>query len=411
MHKFFILVSQLTSLKVRIVVYTKNSVIQTWMNTDPSLERFNVLEQRMRLAPSTHRTYVKHVKAFVDWFEANSPKQAIEKLLSMKVDERMELVDGFIGALLGRGMSTGACVELVRGGFKKWLKVNEVEMNWDKIQAEYLPGKEALVSDRMPTKEELRQLLNIGGLRDSVMTLVLTSSGLRIGALASLKLGDISLDEEIPRIVVKRKPGRKISRKMKAFATFITLEAKKVLLQYIEHREKMGEKITENSPILTSDRENELGNFLSSTYLSNHWRRLLKRAHLATKNGGPWHDIHLHTLRKYFETMCVNAGVKTAYREFWMGHIGRHIEESYFRGEVETHIQEYKKAIPYLSVLEPAPENLKALTEKVRYLEENGKRKEAEIQKLRNQLVEQENLKKRLAKVESLLEKILEEKA
>lgn len=373
-------------------MYTKTGVLKTWMRQDPTLERFNVLVQRARLAPSTFLSYTKHVKAFVDFFKAESPQEAIEKLSSLPIEERTKLIDDFIAALLARGMATSSCVELVRGGVKKWLKLNEVEMNWEKIQAEYLPGREALVSDRKPTKEELKQILNVGGLRDSVMILVLTSSGLRIGALASLTLGDISLNEDIPRIIVKRKPGRKISRRMKGFATFITPEAKNVLLQYVKHRENLGEKTTENSPILTSDRQEELGNFLSSMYLSNHWRRLLKRAHLAKKNGGPWHDLHLHTLRKYFETEAINAGVKTAYREFWLGHSGRHMEDSYFRGEVETHLEEYKKAIPYLSVLAPEPQNYKVLVEKVRFLEENGKRKDVEIQQLHTQLSEYKNM-------------------
>ena len=389
------------------MVYTKTGVLKTWMQQDPTLERFKTLVARARLAPSTFLSYTKHVKAFVDFFEAKSPKEAIEKLSSMPIEERTKLVDDFIAALLARGVATSSTVELVRGGFKKWLQLNEVEMNWDKIQAEYLPGREALVSDRKPTKEELQQILNVGGLRDSVMVLVLTSSGLRIGALASLKLGDISLNEDVPRIIVKRKPGRKISRRMKGFATFITPEAKNVLLQYVKHRENLGEKITESSPILTSDRQEELGNFLSSMYLSNHWRRLLKRSHLADKNGGPWHDLHLHTLRKYFETETINAGVKTAYREFWLGHSGRHMEDSYFRGEVETHLEEYKKAIPHLSVLTPEPQDYKALVEKVRFLEENGKRKDLEIQKLQDRLAEQENMKKQLAKLEERVTKIL----
>ncbi|MFX0115329.1 MAG: tyrosine recombinase XerC, partial [Candidatus Hodarchaeota archaeon] len=262
-----------------------------------------------------------------------------------------------------------------------------------------MPGEEVVVADRMPTKEELKQILNIGSLRDRTMILILSSSGLRIGALATLKLGDIELDEEIPRVIVKRKPGRKISKRMKGFATFITPEAKNVLLQYIRHRESLGEKISEASPIITSERQEELGNFLNSVYLSNHWRRLLKRAHLATKNGGPWHDIHLHTLRKYFETQCTNAAVKTTYREFWMGHTGRYLEESYFRGEVVSHIEEYKKAILYLTILAPEPQDYKVLVEKVKFLEENGKRKDAraqaqemEIQKLRNQLDEHASL-------------------
>lgn len=365
--------------------YTKNSVIRAWTESDPSLQRFDVLVQRRRLAPSTRRTYIKNVKSFVDFLGVETPQQAIDKLNAMLVEDRTSLVDQYIGALMGRGVTTTACVQMVRGGFKKWLQLNEVEMDWPKIQAEILPGEEIVVADRMPTKEELKQMLNIGSLRDRTMILVLTSSGLRIGALASLTLGDIQLDEEIPRIIVKRKPGRKVSRRMKAFATFITPEAKTVLLQYIRHRERLGEKITEASPILTSDRKEELGNFLNSMYLSNHWRRLLKRAHLATKNGGPWHDIHLHTLRKYFETQCTNAGVKTAYREFWMGHIGRHLEESYFRGEVETHIEEYRKAIPYLNILAPEPQDYRALVDKVRFLEENGKRKDIEIARLTNE--------------------------
>lgn len=373
------------------MVYTKNSIIKKWTESDPTLQRFNVLVDRRRLAPSTRHTYIKSVKGFVDFLAVETPEKAIDKLNTMTVEERTDLIDKYVGSVLGRGVTTGSCVQRVRG-VKKWLQLNRVEMDWQKIQAEILPGEEVVVSDRMPTKVELKQLLNMGSLRDRVMILVSTSSGLRVGALATLKLGDVALEEEIPRIVVKRKPGRKVSRRMKGFATFITPEAKTMLQQYVKHRESLGEQITDESPIITSERENELGNFLNSMYLSNHWRRLLKRAHLATKNGGPWHDIHLHTLRKYFETQCTNAGVKTAYREFWMGHRGRYLEESYFRGEVETHIEEYRKAVPYLNILAPEPQDYKALVEKVRFLEANGKHKETEIEKLRSQLAEHGSL-------------------
>jgi len=410
MHKVKYMVTLIHSLEAGIMVYAKNSVVKDWGESDPTCQRFDVLVQRRRLAPSTKLTYIKNVKCFVDFLKSDTPLQALEKLKAMTIEERTHLIDQYVSDLMSRGVTTGAVVQMIRGGLKKWIELNEVEMDWNKIQDEILPGEEVVVQDRMPTKEELKELLNIGSLRDRTMILVLTSSGLRVGTLASLELGDIQLDEEIPRIIVKRAPGRKVSRRMKGFATFITPEAKTMLLQYIKHRESQGEKLTAESPLITSDRQEELGNFLSSMYLSNHWRRLLKRAHLAKKNGGPWHDIHLHTLRKYFETQCTNAAVKTAYREFWMGHTGRYLEESYFRGEVETHIEEYTKAIPYLNILAPEPQDYKALVEKVRFLEENGKRKEMELQRLRDQLIEQEDLKKRVLKVEKLLEKYAEEK-
>ena len=95
-----------------------------------------------------------------------------------------------------------------------------------------------------------------------------------------------------------------------------------------------------------------------------------------------------------------------------MGHIGKHLEESYFRGEVESHIEEYYKAIPYLNILAPKPSDYKALVEKVRFLEENGKRKEMEIQKLHAQAEENIDLKQRIQKTEKKLgelEKLIRE--
>jgi integrase len=357
--------------------------------------------------PSTALNYAKYVKRFCDFQKADSPEQALERVKGVSPEQRVDMVDGFVQYLLDNEMNSSTVVQLVRGGLKKWLLLNEVQVDWGKISREILPGEELVVSDRKPSKEELRQMLRVGGLRDSVLILMAASSGLRVGTLSSLSFGEIDLTRDPSPIVVKRKPGRKVSRKLQKYVTFISHEAKKVLLQYMEHRRKLGESITDSSPILTSDRINELGKFLNSMYVSNHWRRLLKRAHLATKNGGPWHDIHLHTLRKFFETECINANVKTAYREHWMGHTGVHLESSYFRGGQEKHEEEYLKAIPYLNILAPQTEDYTGLIEKVKFLEENGKRKELEIQKLRAQAEENIELKNQQRKTDEELDRII----
>ena len=388
------------------MVGRKGSLIRDWLHEDPSFQKFNVLVQRNKLMPSTALNYAKYVKRFCDFMKASSPEQALEQVKQVSPEQRVDLVDDFVQYLLDNNMNSSTVLQLVRGGLKKWLLLNEVPVDWKKIQREILPGEELIVSDRKPSKEELRQMLRVGGLRDSVLILTAASSGLRVGTLASLSLGEIDLTRDPSPITVVRKPGRKVSRKLQKYVTFISSEAKKVLLQYMEHRTKLGEEISDSSPILTSDRINELGNFLNSGYISNHWRRLLKRAHLATKNGGPWHDIHLHTLRKFFETECINANVKTAYREHWLGHTGVHLESSYFRGGEESHAEEYRKAVPYLNILAPQTEDYMGLIEKVKFLEENGKRKEAEIQKLRAQTEENMNLKNRQRKTEDKISEI-----
>jgi len=70
-----------------------------------------------------------------------------------------------------------------------------------------------------------------------------------------------------------------------------------------------------------------------------------------------------------------------------------------------------------LSVLTPEPQNYKALVEKVRFLETNGKRKNIEIEKLRTQLIAQitvgekvEELERGLQEMRMQLKEIREKK-
>lgn len=101
--------------------------------------------------------------------------------------------------------------------------------------------------------------------------------------------------------------------------------------------------------------------------------------------------------------------MKTTYREFWMGHTGRNLEESYFRGEVETHLAEYRKAIPYLSISAPDTQELTSLAEKIKFLEANGKRKDEEIAKLHGSEDRLTRLEKELTAMQQLLKKVLEQ--
>lgn len=367
-----------------------------WLNTDPSLQKFKVLLQRNKLMPTTVQGYLDSIKLFTDFSGFKSASESLHYFKELSGGDKVQVIDDFFQHLLDNGVNSTTVVKTYRH-LKKWLQLNDVQVDWRKIQDELLPGEEMVVSDRKPSKQELRQVMNVGKLRDGVMVLMLISSGLRVGTLASLTLGELELDKDPCAIVVTRKPGRKVSRKLGKYVTFITPEAKKMLLEYLEWRRGEGEQLSDASPVLTSSAKSELGKPLSSAYLSHHWRRLLQRAHLAEKTEGPWYTIHLHTLRKFFETQCVNAGVLTAYREHWMGHTGKHLESSYFRGGRERHVQEYMKAVPFLSLGTPKPEDYQELREKVKFLEANGKRKDKRIEGLQVKAGETEGLKQELA--------------
>jgi len=328
-----------------------------------SLEKFDKIVERGRITPTTKASCIRDINQFVDVMNLGEPDKALATI--RELDDREKYIDNVIDQMLTT-LSATSVVRILRS-VKIWLRINGVDVDWDAIT---LPSTEVIEEDRMPTKDELRRLLNVVNLRDKTFVLVASSSGLRRRTLVTLKFGDVNFDyPDVARIMVTRRytikgkqfsSGRKISKKRKFFVTFITPEAKKMLLEYKRYREEIGEKITDESPLFTSTRKDELGKFLSARYIDTHWGRILKRAHLADK-GVNWFQIHFHTLKKYAETQMINANVKQSYREFFLGHKGAYLEVNYFKGEEEKCLEEYRRAIPYLSIIEvpPSLEDLK----------------------------------------------------
>ena len=292
--------------------------------------------------------YVKAVRKFVAYLGLADPEEALRRLKDGRVDA-VKSVDCFIDAMLERYAHM-----TVRGfvfGVKKWLEVNDVKVDWSRIQ---LPtGAATAESDRAPTKEEIKALLtHASSSRDRAVIMILASSGLRIGTLLSLKVGDVIWDfPDVACIKVERQKGRKFLGKRgvaqgKVYYTFISPEAKEELKKYLEERKRAGEKVTLESPLIGDAYHR--GNSITVEDFERVWARLLRRAGLAEKSNR-WYKLHIHTLRKFFRSNCI--GVDPSYREHWMGHKGGYLDESYFRAEVDKHLREYRKAIPHLTIL------------------------------------------------------------
>jgi integrase len=249
-------------------------------------------------------------------------------------------------------------------GIKKWFELNGVIVNWDQIE---LPtSTEIREEDRAPTREELKRLLNHANrARDRAVIYCGTSSGLRIGTLLGLRVGDADFTyPDVAKFTVERKRGRKFSTSRsgsqgRLFVSWITPEARMSLQQYLKEREASGEKLTPESPLFTD--AYYTGKFITVEGFERVWGRLLRRAGLAEKSH-KWFILHVHTLRKYFRSNCV--GVDASYRERWMGHKGLYLDMSYFKAEEQLHITEYRKAIPHLAIY-TAPTDEKKLRSKM----------------------------------------------
>ena len=130
-------------------------------------------------------------------------------------------------------------MHLMIASLKKWLKVNEVEVDWEKVE---VPRVWLTQRQRIPTREELREIIGFGDLMDKAMFLTSVSSGLRLGTLTRLRVKDLRLEMDIPMTVLK--PEMAKDRPSRGFVTFITPEAKANVEALLRKRESQGEKIT-----------------------------------------------------------------------------------------------------------------------------------------------------------------------
>jgi integrase len=335
-----------------------------YMKKYPSVAKiYEAIAGSRRLgSEGTVQNYINYVAKFVKFIGASDPETALEAMQSGRV-EAGEKVDAFISYALDELDKSHSTVRNYAFGIKKWLDLNGVEVNWTKIE---MPTSSIVrEEDKAPTKEDLRRLLNhASGSRDRAVIYVATSSGLRIGTLLSLKVGDVDFNyPDVARLTVKRKRGRKFGSKRgrnggNYFVSWMTPEAKKALRHYLEEREAAGEKLTEESPLI-GDAYHK-GEFQNVEGYERVWARLLRRAGLAQKSNR-WYKLHLHTLRKYFRSNCV--GVDASYRERWMGHRGLYLDMSYFKAEEPLHLTEYRKAIPHLTVYGKAKEEKELRTQ------------------------------------------------
>ena len=333
-----------------------------YMEKYPSVKKVYtaIAGNRRRGSEITAEHYINAISFYVKYIGYDDPEAALVDMHSGKVDAQKK-IDSFIDYALdempnkknpkqkGRSHNT---VRNYAFGVKKWFDQNDVKVNWDKI--EMPTGTEIKEHDRAPTKEELRLLLtHCLNSRDRAVIYCDTSSGLRINTLLSLSVGDVDFSyPDVARFTVVRKAGRKFGSKRSSnsgslFISWITPEAKQALNTYLEERKRSGESITPESPLFT-DAYNK-GTFITIDAYGRVWNRLLNRAGLAKKSTN-WHELHIHTLRKYFRSNCV--GVDASYREMWMGHKGQYLDISYFRAEEQRHIDEYRKIVQYLTVQE-----------------------------------------------------------
>ena len=268
-------------------------------------------------------TFLKYVDLSPDEFVALGKKDptSIEKK-----------VMSFIGAQKARvekGEITGATISNFLKAIRLLLEMNDVSLNWKKIRR-ILPRSRRYSVDRIPTLDEIRQILDAADVRGKALTLLFLSSGVREGAIEYFQIQDYSVIERDDKIVAGRLVVYRGEPEM--HVTFISAEAVQALSKYIQFRKEHGEQIHRNSPLFRDKfdpikgqyghgKKDALKKVIPTTPMAVrlYYNRLLFSIGLRSEKKRR-HDFSVHGFRKWFKTRCEIGGMKPINVETLLNH-------------------------------------------------------------------------------------------
>ena len=313
--------------------------------------------KEVNLAEATKDTYGKKYRQFLRFLKMSDSEFAsqvkknpefVEKSLRRYSEENKDKV-------------SGSTIRGLRDSVRFFLKMRNLdgEVNWDRLNY-LIPHSRKIGKDRAPSIEEVRKIVSNSDTRLKAVILIMASSGIRVGAFDSLNWGDVKpiIEEGVPagaRLTAYR-------GERDEYQTFITPECYETLAEYRKQREKFGEVINDNSPLIREALNTRLlmgeetpklvkPKRISSKSIKNEIGHLLWKIGLRSEKKRVQEFKLAHGFRKFFKSRCELAGVKTLNVEILMGHqVG--LSSSYYKPTAEELFEDYRKAIPHLTISE-----------------------------------------------------------
>jgi integrase len=336
------------------------------------LEQYNSL--------STKKCYKIHLSLFCK-YHGTDP----DALIQLKPEQLITMIINYILYLkkvakqsAGKAKRGEICVNSIRSyltGIQSFLEHNDIMLNWKKI-IKYCP-EQVTNNLRAYTREEIAKLLSIADLRDRCVILLMASSGIRVGAIKTLKRKHLKqLQENIGILTVYAES------KSYRYNALVTPECMAMIEEYFKFA-TFSRETNRPKPLLE--------------YVINKQMKFLLR-----KMGLPFEEIQPdHSLRKFFDTTLMNADVAHSFKELLMGHSIK-LDDVYYDKNNEKSRQkivlEYMKAVDALTINEEYRLK-KKISEYEEKIKEVPKVEQLQAQ-LANRIMEEDSIKRQLEQLQ-----------
>jgi integrase len=321
---------------------------------------------------NTKKNYLLAMQTFTEWANKN-PNELLEEAeeeISNGILPRRRKIKSYLIGFRKYLQDTGRAPTTVKGymtGVKSFYRCFDIEL--PNLPRQDKRAKPLEKHNKIPTKEDLQEVLKICDPLEKAVLLIGAASGLSAQEIITLKVGDFKngydRDDGITILeLVREKTGVR-------FCTFLTPEASNAILNYMAFRgrtEKTGKLDRLNhlkkQNVLSDNDFLFIRRHIYDSYLENgseDERRLDTDAFMKVYRGisekaqkntpyGDWNLIRSHNIRKFYNSTLYNAGCQAWFIEYTMGHTLDDTRSAYFRASPEKLKEIYKKFVPYLTV-------------------------------------------------------------
>jgi integrase len=314
---------------------------------------------------STKETYVYSLIQFIKFHNIEN----CDLLLQFEKNKVVELIRNYLLYLRNERKLSYSRINIFFSAVRLFYIQNdyEAELPWSKLARFKGKYTAKVIEDRTYTVEEIQRLLDYADLRMKVSILVMLSSGIRVGGLASLRLKDLIEIEQYNLYLIKVYSDSPND----SYFTYCTPEATKYIKMYLVYRQNQGEQLNPNSPLIRQKFDCVKDTRVTSEDIQERMRCLLinsgilpKKKKDYSKDRKIWNYIEksdskkhrnevmrCHGLRKFFNTVCIESDMNIVSKELLMGHkknLG--LEKSYYRPTSDKLLKEYLKVLDNLTI-------------------------------------------------------------
>ncbi len=259
---------------------------------------------------NTEKTYLKGMNCFVQTMNIGNLDEFVEKIKAQSINPD-EIHKDFVINLANKNLAPKT-VGAWAASLRKFLMANGIELKRTTQIKIY-----NVHEDTLPEKEDLKKVLSLCSLRAKTIILLLASSGLRVGELRNLRVSDVDTNSNPGIVKIKGLT----AKERKARTTFFSNEAKQTLQSYLENRKNNGHQITEDSFLFATHDGRQMSYQNLQFVLNNVFKKVSKKE-------GKRYGLHAHSLRKFFKTQLIAAGVPGPIVDNLSGH-ARYLAREY----------------------------------------------------------------------------------